>query len=273
MKISIIVAVGGDHIDRYTNAVKQLEALRLQIVQPLEIIYVEQSIDGNFYFDSLPIVFDGVFYKFIPIKFHAHPELFSVSWCRNVGIYKAVGDVVIALDVDYVFDNHYLEKLSGLDIQDAYVGWNIIYYIHNQEKLKYIQSNIFPVGYDEPEGLYKNRLLCNQDDGHVGGSEVFNRQWFLDNIVGFSEDMFGWGKEDNDVYARARSFIGTKRIFDYTIYHLHHRQKQKDVLINHVVCDRNTRDPVKTAELMRVAGVGNPDHPSPIYNDSLKWSL
>jgi glycosyltransferase involved in cell wall biosynthesis len=273
MKISVIIVASGDHINRYTNALKQLECLRNQTTQPLEVIYVEQTIDGNYYFNQLPIQFDDVKYKYIPIKFKTNLDLFCVSWCRNVGIYKAKGDVVIALDVDYVFDNYYLEKISELDIQDAYVGWNTIYYIQSEEKLKYMQYGIFPKGEEEPLGLYRSKLICDSGDGHVGGSEIFNRQWFIDNLVGFSEDMFGWGAEDNDVYARARSFIGTKRVFNYKIYHLNHGQKQKQKLITKVVWERNCKNIPETHKLMRAVGLGNPDHPSPIYKDSIQWSL
>jgi len=271
MKISVVVAVGGSNIDRYTNALKQLEVLQSQTFQPLEIIYVEQIVDGNAYFNQLPILFDNNKYRYIPIIFREHPELFSVAWCRNVGVYQSIGDVVVVLDVDYVFDNHYIETVSKLDIQDIYAGWNVIYYIHNQEKVKYMQQNIFPVGEETPEGLYKNKLIHRV--GHVGGIQVFNRSWFIDNLGGFSEDMFGWGTEDCDLYARAGTIIGTERELIYNIYHLHHSAKQPDKLINKITFQKNMLNPKDTARLLKEVGVGNIDHPSPVYGDSIKWSL
>jgi len=274
MKISVIIVASGNNIDRYTNALKQLECLQRQTVQPLEIIYVEQRLDGERYFNQLPINFVGQ-YKYIGLEFKEHPQLFSVSWCRNVGIYNAKGDVVIALDIDYMFDDYYIEKLSDTDITDFIIGWTSIYYIHNKEKVRCLQDKDFPKGEENIPGQNRNRLITDLNKPqYAGGIQIFNRRWFIDNLAGFSEDMFAHGGEDNDINDRYEKLTGNNRkVFNYDIYHLTHGHKQGRKLITQVVMERNRKDPIKTAQLMRDAGVGSKDAPHPIYDDSVKWSL
>jgi glycosyltransferase involved in cell wall biosynthesis len=272
MNMSVIVTVGGvPHTDRYINALKQLECIRNQTYQPIEIIYVEQTIDGNYYFNNLPIPFDsdGSIYKYIPIKFNKHLALYSVAWCRNVGIYKSVGDIVVLMDLDFVFDNKYLETISNTVVDNAYGGWDNIYYIHREERTKYMQYNIFPVGEENLPGRDDNR----RNHPGEGGIQIFNREWFINNIVGFPEDMFGWGAEDTDVYERCREILGTRNSLNYTVYHLCHSFKLPAKLINVVIMQRNMAEPIETAALMRSIGVGNIDGPRAIHKDSLRWSL
>ena len=284
MNISVVIVASGDHIDRYTNALKQIEVLRNQTVQPLEIIYVEQTLDGNLYYNKLPIQMNNGFYRYIALQYNDHKDLFSVSWCRNVGIYNAKGDVVLVLDCDYIFDEHYIEKLTQLQVDDIYVGWNTIYYTDDTMKTDCMQYSIFPLEMKNPRGISdriynlpyhddQRKLITTPKDAHVGGLQIFNRQWFIDNLVGFSEDMFAWGKEDNDLYARAKALIKVKRVFEQTVFHLHHRQKQKQKLINQVVMERNVKNVANTHNAFKQVGLGSINSPHPIYKDSVKWGL
>lgn len=263
MKISAIVVVAGNDIERYTNLIQLLKAIKSQTTQPYELIIVEQCLKDNvWYYDKIPIEINNT--KHIRIKFQEHQNLFSVGWGRNVGIYNATGDVVVCIDVDYVFGNDYFESISNKEINNSCVGWSKIYYIHEPEKVKIIQDNTFPVG---RENFINTATIEN---GNVGGVQIFNRDWFLNNIVGYCEDIFGWGADDNDVYGRSRIISGEWYILDSTIYHLHHHYKQKDLLNNHRIKERNWGNPILVAQLMREKGVANLEHPNPIYPDSIK---
>jgi len=263
MTISIIIVVAGNDIERYVNLIQLQKALKAQTIQPHELIIVEQVLGQDCcYYNHIPMEISNT--RHIPIKFHEHPNLFSVGWGRNVGIYRATGDIVVCLDVDYIFRNDYLEVISNTEVKNAYVGWSKIYYVNPTEKREFIQTGVFPTGYEN----YK--IVATINNKYVGGSQVFNRQWFISNIVGYSEDIFGWGSDDTDVYGRANVITGEWHILDYSIFHLHHDRKQKAITNSCKIKERNCDKPFLTANMLRNAGVGNADHPNPIYPDSIK---
>jgi len=263
MKISIIITVAGNDIERYVNMIQLLKAIKSQTVPPHELIIVEQCLKNNdYYYDIVPMEINNT--RYVSIKFQEHPDLFSVGWGRNVGIYRATGDVFVCLDVDYVFGSTYFETISNMEIKNSCVGWSKIYYVNPNEKRAFIQTGIFPTG-DEK---YMN--IATKENGNMGGSQIFNREWFINNLVGYSEDIFRWGCDDSDVYYRSREITGEWHILDYTIYHLHHNYKQARLINNDIITDKNRNNPVVIAQLMRKMGVGNVDHPNPVYSDSIK---
>ena len=270
MKISVVIVLSGDCIDRYTNAMKQFEVLDRQTRKPDEIIYVEQSVDKIFYYDKLPIKVDGEYVRYIPIIYNKYPQLFNVCWCRNVGINNSIGDIVINLDVDYVFDNQYIESIANYDVKTHLIGWDTIYYIFNDQRVKFMRDNIFPVGIENIDGdktIYKRYLKGN------GGIQIFNKEWLLNNLGGYCEDLFFWGGDDTDIYRRAgRVDSGEKRL-DYDVFHINHKKFYGERLLNKVVLDRNSVDIQKTNELLKSVGLGKMTEPSPIYPDTIKWAL
>jgi glycosyltransferase involved in cell wall biosynthesis len=112
MDISVVIAVAGNNIDRYTNLMKQLECIKNQTHQPKEVIVVEQSLNDLFYYNQLPAPYSNGVYDYCGIKFKEHIQLFSVAWCRNVGIYKARCNNIVVIDSDYVFDNYSGRKIT-----------------------------------------------------------------------------------------------------------------------------------------------------------------
>ena len=276
MKISVIITVHGNDIDRYVNLLQLLKCLKNQTRKPDEVIIVEQHIgnDSRYYYQ---VNLTELNIQYIPIVFTGHEKLFSVSWCRNVGIYKATGDIVVCIDCDYMFDNSYIETILNISIENYYLGWSTIYFIERTEKNRVIWYDSFPKVDDKTD-----LRISTKDNFREGGIQIFNKQWFIDNLVGFSEDMFGWGREDVEITTRMRIIFGTpEKLGDlnqlnYTIYHLWHRKNPaiKDLLNNHRVMEQNLRDRnvALTAQRMREVSVGNPEHPNPIYKDSVKWS-
>lgn len=262
MNLSVIIVVSGDSIDRFTSAVAQNLVISRQTVKPCEIIYVEYMVDNNRYYDKLPFDFDGGYCKYVPIKFNEHPNLFSVGWGRNVGIQQSIGDTILLLDVDYIFDYNYFSTLDQYNISDALVGWDKIYYLNNSFKVDFLRYNKFPV---ESERVKLN------DGGEFGGAQIFNRKWFDENIYGYSEDIFNWGADDTDVYLRAWT-KAPKRMLNYTLYHFDHIVKYSPKLINLTVMQRNLVNVQDTYNKLKSVGVGKLDKPNQIYDDSVRWS-
>lgn len=253
MKISIIIVVAGNNIDRYVNLVELLKCLKMQTYRPYEVILVEQSLDGEFYYKQLSEI-DNI--KYIQIAY----KVFNLAWCRNVGIYNSDGNYVLDVDADALFDNDYLLSLSELGIENYYLAWNRCYGINQIEKNQYLMDGNFPANHEN--------YIYARFDTSAGYIHLFNKEWFLENIVGYSEDMFEWGKEDNDMMARCLTITGQENIHNYLIYHLFHRTKQKERTENYNILVRNIENPALTATLMKNRGMGKMESPTLIYGVS-----
>jgi len=263
MNLSVIIVVSGDSLDRFTSAVAQNRVINRQSVKPHEIIYVEHMVDNYRHYDKLPFDFNGVDCKYIPIRFDQHPSLFCVGWGRNVGIQQSTGDTILLLDVDYIFDDNYFSTIEDYNVTDALVGWDKIYYLNNSYKVDFLKDDKFPV---ESERVKLN------PGGEFGGAQIFNREWFDNNIYGYSEDIFNWGGDDTDVYLRAWTKV-PRRMLNYTLYHFDHVVKYSPKMINLEVIKRNTVNVQDTFNKLRSVGIGKIDRPNQIYDDSVRWSL
>jgi glycosyltransferase involved in cell wall biosynthesis len=251
MKMSVIITVSGNNIDRYVNLVELLSCLKVQTFQPHEIILVEQSLDGEFYYNQLPVID----VKYISIFYN----IFNLSWCRNVGIYNSSGDYILVMDADALFANNYLLGLSELIVENYYLAWNKYYGINQVEKLQYLVDRKLPTN-------HRNYIPARFDTS-AGFIHLFNKEWFLENVVGYSEDMFEWGKEDNDMMTRCLTITGQENIYNCLVYHLYHRTKQRERIENYDIFVRNIEDPTLTATLMKNKGVGKLESPTLIYGD------
>lgn len=191
--ISVIVPVGGGREERQHRLKHSLQCVRKSKYHDYEIVLVEQSIDGNFYYES----FDHDIY--VKIR---HNE-FNPGWCRNVGVRHAKGDLIVLMDMDIVFPTHLLNEVS--DITDFIFGAHLISYNTYAES-----EELYNTG-DLDSFLLKNgyALYSPKTYGAMGGLLCMPKWQFFDKFGGYVENFFRWGLEDKEFAERIASQYNT----------------------------------------------------------------
>lgn len=194
-EISIVLPTGGNDHERVRNLHQCLRCLSRQSVRPVEIIIVEQSLDGEFYHQDIPHV------KHIAIQ---DPENrgYNLAWGRNVGAYAAKGDLVVLMDGDYVFEDNFLQQLSTIHAP-FFAGASAYLWSKPVEVSAYLKNydfNAFRRARPRFVPFYRGK-------GN-GGILCFEREWFHSKFIGFCENFFNYGYEDNEAVNRIKWLLG-----------------------------------------------------------------
>lgn len=261
-KVSIAIPTGGDDYERRRNLEECLHCLSRQTVAPHEVIIVEQSLDGSFYNDDLPCD------KHVKI---ADPENrgFNLAWCRNVGAYAASGDVVLLMDGDYVFADNYLEQIQKVDAPFFSGAKSLLWSDENLVR-RYLQDRNFDV-----MKSCRRKLVPFVRGVANGGIIGFNRGWYINHFVGYCENFFNYGYEDNESIDRITKLLNKNlkqlTTADAVICHLEHQHRVVSPGTNAglyqslVTVDFRTR----TELLKSSRTVGNVEAPTLISVDTL----
>lgn len=237
-KITLIIAT--------YNWIEALELTLLSVLtqtkMPLEVIIAD---DGSTY--KTKELIDSFREKFkIPLIHIWHnDEGFRLAEIRNKAIVKAKGQFICQIDGDIILHPKFIEDYSNIIKPDYYYRGSRVRLDKELSgkliKNKKIKIHLFTKGLlsrfnsfrcsvlhylmSKPRKEYRNALGCNM------GFWKKN----LIKINGYSNDMTGWGHEDEELCARLINIgILKKRIKHKAIvYHIYHEERSSSESDNH----------------------------------------
>lgn len=222
--LSVIVPVAGNELDRRTNTIECFQCIVNQVDVDCELVVVEQSLDGNTYWDDY-ISEHGWTYQAIS------DPVWCPSWCRNVGARLATGDLFFFIDADIVFDdNLFRSVLQHIQYDLRYlICYSDIIFLSRRSTNVFLQDHTFreSLAPSEIQGKGFSGVI---DNASAGGIVLFSRKFFLEELGGYNENFYSWCKEDKDALIRALSLCNDRevRTFRHTIFHLFHINRQPD---------------------------------------------
>jgi glycosyltransferase involved in cell wall biosynthesis len=250
--ISAILAIAGNDAERRRNFLQIIRCLMEQSYRNKEIVVVEQSLDGCFYWETL-----GTHVEIIYKQVRWTP--FNLSWCYNVGARLSSGRLLVFLGGDVLIGSDYLGLVAETVKSEYSCGWNRALYLNDRGVgmvSECYRSDIESRGYES--------VRTPEDGSGWGLSTIFRRGFFFETLGGFNETYESWGGEDTDIHIRANHATNTDDQLDYTILHLPHKTRlacyeNKDRILT-LTCE----DPLGVSKKLRNANIGQPTKPCPI---------
>lgn len=198
--LSVILHIGGNLPQRKVNILECFRNLSLQDYQDYELVIVEQSLDGELYWQGITeFIFPHRKYMAI-----FHPE-YCGSWVRNVGAKIATGDILLFLDADTLFKYNYLSTVMRLfDLKKGYaLGYRLCHRLNEEGKKAYFHGVLYEC---IPDSLLMYSFVP-QLRGSCGASLVITKELF-ELIGGYNEGIHF--KEDKDMLLRLAKSSYTK---------------------------------------------------------------
>lgn len=247
--MSVVIPYREGSAIRTENLKETIKCLKKQTFQDFEIILVEENSNTIERFDVD---------KHIHIK--SDDGIWNEGWAYNVGARQSSGDRLMFLGGDYLFDENYLLSMNNCKLK-GFLGWKTCYSLNQEGRQAYLSG----IGF---KGLQQDKYVWRKKesswDCSAGGSLVFNKDYFWNEIGGFNENIFGWGKLDNEIAARMFYSLKNFYVLDNTIYHLWH-SKETDMR----VYDRSMRtleatikNPALMIERLKKVRLGNINKPT-----------
>lgn len=267
MRLSIIISTAGNDPFRNRNFNECLRCISEQSFKDFEVIVIEQSLDNNFYKKTNSILS----YKHIGIKDPSNRG-FNLSWCRNVGAKEAIGDLIVLMDSDFVFEKDYFKKISEFNGEFA-AGAEIYYWCNTENPTsEFLRNRDFDIfrkkGAGPRDEVFKFRSMT-RGCGY-GAILVYNKNWFWEEFGGYNENFFRYGWEDKAATETIKYLLGrtdeTMSRIPYEAAHLNHRSKDtRNININEALFNKFTRmDQKGLINLIKSVGVGKKEYPSVI---------
>lgn len=264
--LSVIVSIMGDHPQRARNFEAVLRCIQQQDLQDYELVIVEQYIEKPLWEGRAK----SINATYVAITEDTLPDWarFCLSWCKNVGARISKYDTLLMLDGDVVFGTDYFSRVA-----DTFKpSWGYLMGFNSLTRLSavgtdvYLRDGIYHAEWS-PECTRKTNYPGFAGSGGCGGSVIFDREFFFNVIGGYSENYFGWGKEDKDCLWRACTFTGDEKgklkCMDYLLLHLFHRHiglthRPEEATIHYFGYTRPY--PRRVAQLLVEAQVGKLEH-------------
>jgi glycosyltransferase involved in cell wall biosynthesis len=255
--ISVIVPFGGADERRRSNLAACLRELRRQSYSQYEIVLVVQRLHD----DEPDLSANG------EVVIQLQDPLnrgFNLSWCRNVGVRRAKGEVVILWDADMIVaDVKYLESVGAFP--GVFASGASVYAYLNEDEGRLIQDG--QAFASVIAGAHKVVPFSRTPGGFelgAAGVLVFRREWYLNVFAGYNENFFRYGWEDKEALARIRFLLGKSReerlpTIDYPFFHLPHGDRDRsNPGSNRALVDRFAAiDPGELCLRLRGAGLGD----------------
>lgn len=226
-----------------------------------EFIVVEQEIDGLYYKPILEEV--GVSYSHISAKHN----MFNKSWLCNIGAKRASGSLFMFMDADVGFGKDYFEKILNHTSVPYMLGWNKAVFLTEKGIKAYVSDTLCKT---MAEGGAIERTVESLPGGKrhpsscMGLSNIFNRNFFFEQLGGYNESFTKWGGEDCDIMLRAEKAAGEWYDFDYTLYHFNHGGRVRGKK-NDIAWEKTRIDPESISSKIKSVGSGHMEGPRPIW--------
>lgn len=216
MTISVIYKVGGDDLARYKRVQESIRRIRMTHDLEYEIILVEQSMDGNHYYEGLDVDIYKAIYG---------TEGFCVAWCANVGARLASGDTLVFMDADIIVPAYYLNYIEEFGVPTAAYGAKCYVSATKEQTNEYWKISKIENIVDNAQTVYCPNVYPYSGHGYI---RIFDAIYYWDVLGGHVEDFIGWGFEDTELMLhRVHYMLGIKEpdilhISEVTPVHLYH---------------------------------------------------
>lgn len=215
MNISIVIPVASLVAESIPFRIEALQHALCYFYKDVEVIIVEQSLDGKFY--VLPSLKNCKHKtdKLIEIKY----KTFNKSWCINVGVDAAKYDNIVICDCDmYARPYPWGELLSWINRNGNEWGfaWDRLMYVSEKQRLRVLSG----------ANLLQSRYVVPTSGYHEGGM-VFVKKDFFYKIGQANECFQELGGMDNDFAFRCGVTTKTYPMFPCVIHHIWHHQTPK----------------------------------------------
>lgn len=257
IELSVIVPLYGFQPQReeaLQNLIKTIDAQDMKLLvngtltetRRFEVLIVEQASPEVHKFEPKPYV------KHIVLP--AQEKGFNKSWAMNVAAKQASTDHLVFLDVDMIFDKTYFDKIVRFKSGHQYFTcWQYI---------------VTMPGKDNPISR-----LISKDILTAGGAFFIDRRFFW-RAGGMNENYFGYGGEDNDLWVRVNSLLGSRTshnipFMPYALGHWYHDWAAPSP-DRFYPLNRTNQFTGIVMDRLKAASLGNPDHPTLIDISDLK---
>jgi len=253
--LSIIIPIGGYDIKnrKKRNLLETLDCIETQKYEDYEIILVEETYGGQLY-DDLDVD------KYISVENES--GYMNISWTRNIGANASIGDKLLHIDADIIFDEEYFDKVMSFD-KKAFAAWSKCYRLNEDGFDEWILGGFKNI--DLKNVFHREHSVIIPKIDHTAGfSNCFDREFYFNKFGGYNENFFGWGGDDNDAVLRYTTLLGKYHILpNTTIYHLPHGGR-KAKSGNEKEWLRTKSNPIKINNLILKTKLGNLDRPRKI---------
>lgn len=261
--ISIIIPITGKSRLRHIHTC--LKFLELQAYKDFEIILVEQincNIGGQ---KSSTVHYGSVGVNKHIVVSNDLNCMFNQPWMSNVGARVASGNKLLFFDVDMITRANYLDAVAQCD-DPFFFAWERCYHYTKKASEKIHKKKRFVLDNQKVEQR-AGKL------GHAGYAVCADKEFFFNILGGYSENLFGWGGNDQEILARANHFMGYHaRALPVPIFHLWHpRGYAKPSGANRTLVKLSRRYPKLISKRIKKAQVGKKSNPTLIQvNDLMK---
>ncbi len=167
---------------------------------------------------------------------------FRLSRSRNLAIAMSQGDYIIIIDGDMVLDAHFVADhlraaKTGFMVQGSRIltlpSFDAKKLLHENKKLHFFSRGIDRRRHTLRMPKIANLLLKLSEGKKRDGVKGCNQGWWRTDLIalnGFDERFIGWGREDDDILARAFR-LGLKRRdlrFSGLAAHIYHHERQPE---------------------------------------------
>jgi predicted glycosyltransferase involved in capsule biosynthesis len=240
--------------ERLRNIVEVMYCLCRQTYKNVEVILVEQ-------YSQFPVMSHMKFdtnYVYVPLKH----DMFNISWCHNVGSKAAKGDLLLHYSADVVVGDDYIETVLSSYEKDYIFGWSKLIALSNIGTDAYLKTRAYKDTWEGNE--IQHEVVSMASGSFMGGSCMFERDFFFNVLGGYNEGYFNWGCEDVDTMLRTQLLSGTWRSAVYTLLHLYHSCGLPGGTGNDRLLAATYKYTRLTSELIKMRS-GNILYPSVIY--------
>ncbi|MBE9070818.1 glycosyltransferase family 2 protein [Leptolyngbya cf. ectocarpi LEGE 11479] len=219
MKISIVISIAGNSLDRWQRFQACLSCIQSQSYQNYDLHVVEQSLDGRWYYQNSD-------YHYHPI-IDSHMRGFNLSWCRNVGAQCATGDRLVLMDTDMVFAQDYFTHVISVD-KFALGAYAYVWTDRDTANRFYQNCNVSQL----LQAKCRERIPALYSGGY-GGIVCCDRTWYWNTFGGYLENFFNYGLEDLEAIRRVEYLFGKPRSQLPTLLtkvgHLYHDHERGEI--------------------------------------------
>lgn len=210
--ISVVIPVSSLVPESVPARLETLQLALRHLYRNVEVIVVEQSLDGSFYF--LPKLDNKI------KKIELRNPVFNKGWCLNVGVANAKNNYIVLTDCDMYARNYDFDMLLYWMKSNRYqwaFAWNRLIYTNQEQKKLILDGNMKP-------GL----SYCTPTPGYSEGGLVCVSKDFYAKVGKMNECMIELGGIDNEFIARCKYLTENQYpMYPFTIYHLFHPQRRK----------------------------------------------
>lgn len=251
--LSVIVPISGADKSRIENFAEFVKCIAAQSVSDFEFIVVEQVSP-----DSEASRYGGILERYGRNHKHFVVEgvLFNKSWLVNIGAKRSQGQTLVFMDADVLFGHDYFAGLLESLPFRYLLGWSQAIFLSAAGRRDFLEK-----GYQKERCLVDRTVIPEPGSSScMGLSNVFDRDFFFHEVVGYNETFTQWGGEDCDIMKRALAADGEWHQFDYTVYHLFHGGRIRGGK-NTEMWNWTDRHPNEVTTAIRKAGTGSLEGP------------